>query len=72
MIIVNRKPDENSQKVTSNFLKRVKKFNLVARKRKTQVRVKALSHLQKKKKAVMTANYLAKKELFDRIGKGKL
>ncbi|NJK70865.1 MAG: hypothetical protein HC932_01160 [Thermales bacterium] len=47
MITVKRKPDESSQKVASNFLKRVKKSNLIARKRKTQITTKPLSHLQK-------------------------
>ncbi len=72
MIKVTRKADESSQKVASNFLKRVKKSNLIARKRKTKVSTKPHSHLVKKRKAIKTAEYLEKKELIDRIGKGKL
>ncbi len=69
MILVKRNQEDSSQKVISTFLKRVKKSNLVARKRKIQHLVKPLSKLQKKIKAVRKAAYLAKQEIVERIGK---
>jgi hypothetical protein len=50
MITVKRHGEDSSQKVISNFLKRVKKSNLVARKRKTQFVPAKLSPLRKKRK----------------------
>lgn len=52
MIIVKRKNDDNSQKVVSTFLRRVKKSNLVARLRKSKHHGKQ-SPLAKKKAAKM-------------------
>lgn len=69
MILVKRTTDDSSQKVISTFLKRVKKSNLVARKRKTQHKNKPLSDLQKKRKAVRKAEYLAKQSILQRVGK---
>lgn len=69
MIIVKRNQEDSSQKVISTFLKRVKKSNLIARKRKTQHSVRPLSDLQKKRKAVRKADYLEKQTIVERIGK---
>jgi hypothetical protein len=63
MIYVKRNSDETSQKVVGSFLKRVKKFNLISRKRKTQYHSKPLSHLKKKTKAVKKSQFLAAKEI---------
>ncbi|MEM1312691.1 MAG: hypothetical protein AAGF07_04485 [Patescibacteria group bacterium] len=69
MILVKRNPEDPSQKAVSSFTRRVRKFGLVPRKRKTQYRVKALSSLQKKRKAVRMADYLAKQIIVDRVGR---
>jgi hypothetical protein len=69
MITVKRNQEDSSQKVISSFLKRVKKSNLVARKRKTQHLTKPLSDLQKQRKAVRKADYLAKQIIVEKIGK---
>lgn len=66
MIYVKRNPEESSQKIVGSFLKRVKKYNLIARKRKTQNHAKPLSHLQKKRKAIRKAVYLEKQEIVAR------
>jgi hypothetical protein len=58
MILVKRQPEESTQKVVSNFLKRVKRSNLVARKRKTQHFTKHISKLMQHKKAVRREKYL--------------
>jgi hypothetical protein len=58
MISVKRSGDASTQKVIAGFIKRVKKYNLVARKRKTQYFVKPISDLQKKRKAIRKAKYL--------------
>jgi membrane-bound lytic murein transglycosylase B len=69
MILVKRGQNDTSQKVVSNFLKRVKKSSLVTRKRKTKHFSKPLSDLAQKRKAISTAKFLAQKEIQDRIGK---
>jgi hypothetical protein len=69
MIYVKRNNEDSSQKVISSFAKRVKKSNLVARKRKTQHLTKPLSDLQKNRKAVRSAAYYAKQIIVERIGK---
>jgi hypothetical protein len=69
MIVVKRNTEDSSQKVLSTFVKRVKKSNLVARMRKIKHYSKALSHLQKKRKAIRGAEYEANVELMERIGK---
>ncbi len=62
MIFVTRKDEENSQKVVANFLKRVKKFNLIARSRKTKHHTKKRTHRVAKEKAIKTMAYLKKNE----------
>jgi hypothetical protein len=62
MIFVTRKEDENPQKVVANFLKRVKKFNLIARSRKTRHHTKKRTSRVAKEKALKTAAYLKKNE----------
>lgn len=69
MITVKRNTEDTPQKVVSTFLKRVKKSNLVSRKRKIQVLVKPLSHLEKKRKALRKAKYFETQTLVDKIGK---
>jgi hypothetical protein len=58
MIFVKRTGETTSQKVITAFIKRAKKYNLVARKRKTTNFTKAISELQKHRKAVRKAKYL--------------
>jgi hypothetical protein len=69
MITVRRNPEDTPQKVVSMFLKRVKKSNLVSRKRKIQILIKPLSHLEKKRKALRKSKYLETQTLVDKIGK---
>jgi hypothetical protein len=69
MIAVKRNTEDTSQKVVSTFLKRVKKSNLVSRKRKIQIHTKALSHLQKKRKALRKAKYEENLVVLERTGK---
>ena len=69
MIHVKRSPEESSQKAISMFLKRVKKFNLVARKRKTTFAAKPPTHLQKKRKAIRKANYLEQQKISSKSSK---
>jgi hypothetical protein len=66
MIYVNRQANEN---VVSAFMKRVKKFNLVSRKRKTQVEPPKLSKLRKKRKALQKIAYDAKKKMLEKVSK---
>lgn len=66
MIKVKRNSDESSQKIVGAFLKRIKKFNLISRKRKTQFNSKPISHLKKKRKAVSKAAYLREQEIKSR------
>jgi hypothetical protein len=69
MILVKKNADESSQKVISTFLKRVKKSNLVARKRKTRYHSKGISKLEQKKKAIRTAKWLEKQKILSRTAK---
>jgi hypothetical protein len=69
MITVKRHGEDSSQKVISNFLKRVKKSNLVARKRKTQFVPAKLSPLRKKRKAIQRISFEEKKALQDKVSK---
>lgn len=69
MITVRRSTEDTPQKVVSTFLKRVKKSNLVSRKRKIQILIKPLSHLEKKRKALRKSTYLVTQTLADKIGK---
>lgn len=69
MITVKRGNEDSSQKVVSLFLKRVKKSNLIARKRKTQYNSKDLSHLQKKLKAMRRAKYADEQIILERTGR---
>jgi hypothetical protein len=69
MIYVKRNPEESSQKAISMFLKRVKKYNLVARKRKTAFAIKPPTHLQKQRKAIRKANYLQQQKISSKSSK---
>lgn len=60
MILVKKTADSTSQKVVATFLKRVKKYNSIARKRKTRYWVKPPTKRQQKIKAVRKAQYLEK------------
>lgn len=62
MIFVTREEGENSQKVVSKFLKRVKKSNLVARSRKTKYHSKKRTPRIAKEKALKTVAYLKENE----------
>jgi hypothetical protein len=50
-------------------MKRVKKYNLVSRKRKTQVEPPKLSKLKRKRKALQKIAYDAKKKMIERLSK---
>lgn len=69
MIYVKKGQDDTSQKTVANFLKRVKKSNLVARARKTKYQTKKPTKLQAKRKALRKAEYEEKQALRDKIGK---
>ncbi len=69
MIFVKKNREDSNQKVVSLFLKRVKKSNLIARKRKTKHTEKPLSDLEKKRKAMRQANYLENQTVLDRLSK---
>jgi hypothetical protein len=69
MITVKRYQEETSQSMIGKFLKRVKKSNTISRKRKIEVLIKPLSHLQKQRKAMRMAKYAEKQTLIDRMGK---
>jgi hypothetical protein len=71
MITVRRKQDDTAQKVIGDFLKRVKKSNLISRKRKIQVLIKPLSHLEKQRKAFRKAKYAAEQVVVERTGSSK-
>ena len=58
MIYVSRQEGDSPTKVVSQFMKRSKKANVVARCRKTKYFSKPLSHLKKKTKAINTARYI--------------
>ncbi len=62
-------PDDTTQKIINFFLKRVKKSNLVARKRKTQFKASVLSPLRKKQKALQKIAYNLKKQNLDKLSK---
>jgi hypothetical protein len=67
MIFVKRSSEDSSQKVLSLFMKRVKKSNLVSRKRKSQFQAKKDSPLRKKRKALQRKAYEAKKALAEKL-----
>ena len=69
MILVKRQPEDSTQKVVSNFLKRVKKSNLVARKRKTQYFARSVSKLVAHRKAVRREKYLENIVYGDKLSK---
>ncbi len=58
MIFIKKNSEITTQKLVSLFIKRVKKSNLVARKRKTANYIKPISKLQQHRKAVRKAKYL--------------
>ena len=68
MIFVTRKEGENSSKVVSTFLKRVKKSNLIARSRKTRTFSKKRTARIAKEKAIKTDKYLKANE-FNNLAK---
>jgi hypothetical protein len=59
MIVVKRQGEATTQKVISTLIKRVKRYNTVARKRKTANWNGVPSKLKAKLKAIKKANYLA-------------
>lgn len=69
MISVKRNSEESNQKVINTFSKRVKKSNLVARKRKTQFAPAKLSPLRKKRKALQKIIWEVKKDLAGKTSK---
>jgi hypothetical protein len=69
MIKITRNGEETSQKIIGMFLKRVKKSNLVARKRKTQIEPAKMSFFKMNKKAVRKAQYLEAQAIREKIGK---
>jgi hypothetical protein len=69
MIFVKKNREDSNQKVVSLFLKRVKKSNLIARKRKTKHTEKPISDLEKKRKAIRQARYLENQTVLDRVSK---
>jgi hypothetical protein len=69
MIKVVRSGDETSQKIIGVFLKRVKKSNLVARKRKTQFMQEHFSYYRRNQKAVKREKWLAAQAIREKIGK---
>lgn len=68
MISVTRKEGENSTKVVSNFIRRVKRSNMIARARKTQNFTKKRTHLIAKTKKLKTVKYLKDNE-FNNLAK---
>lgn len=69
MIFVKKSREDSNQKVVSLFLKRVKKSNLIARKRKTKHTEKPLSDLEKKRKAIRVAKYAENLTVLERTSK---
>jgi hypothetical protein len=69
MIKVVRTGEETSQKIIGVFLKRVKKSNLIARKRKTQIMAPHMSYFKRKTKAVKREKFLAERAIADKVGK---
>ena len=69
MIKVVRSGDETSQKVIGAFLKRVKKSNLIARKRKTQIAPLKMSYFKRNRKAVKREKWLAAQAIREKVGK---
>ncbi len=69
MILVKRQPEDSTQKIVSNFLKRVKKSNLVARKRKTQYFTSKPNKLFRHLKAVRKRKYLDTMTFSDKLSK---
>jgi hypothetical protein len=69
MIKVTRSGDETSQKIIGIFLKRVKKSNLVARKRKTQIAEAKMSYFKRHTKAVRKQKWLSEQIIRDKSGK---
>ncbi len=69
MIQIIRADNTTNQKMVGNFLKRVKKTNMIARSRKTTNYTKPLAKLAVKVKAVRKAKYIA--DLESKLG-GKI
>jgi hypothetical protein len=59
MIKVVRVENQTTQKVVSSFLKRAKKFNLVARKRKSKFMPEPESYYKRKMKTLKKLEYIA-------------
>jgi hypothetical protein len=68
MIFVTRKEGESSTKVVGNFLKRVKKSNMMQRARKTQNHTKKRTARIAKEKALKTVKWLKANE-FNNLAK---
>ncbi len=58
MIKVKKGQDDTTQKVINSFLKRVKKFNLIARVRKSKFKTKPASQSKKRAKKLAQVQYL--------------
>ncbi len=69
MIEVKKQSEDTTQKVIGTFLKRVKKYNLVTRKRKIQVAPGKVSKLRKKRKALSRIDFEQKKALAEKISR---
>jgi hypothetical protein len=69
MINVTRNNEDSNQKLISTFLKRVKKSNLVARKRKTQFAPAKVAKLRKKRKALSRIDYDEKQKMIQKTAK---
>jgi hypothetical protein len=69
MIKVVRTGEETSQKIIGVFLKRVKKSNLIARKRKTQIMAPHMSYFKRHSKAIKREKFLADRIIAEKVGK---
>jgi|GEM_PF-1979769 len=66
MILVKRQGEATSQKVISSFQKRAKKYNIIARKRKTQHFLPAPSKLVQKRKAIRMNEWFKNSQAVDK------
>lgn len=69
MIHVKKRSEDSTQKVITTFLKRVKKSNLVSRKRKTQFAASKPTKHRRKQKALLRVEFEQNQKTQDRIGK---
>jgi hypothetical protein len=69
MIKVIKGENDSNTKVISTFIKRSKKANISARKRKIEFRPEKISQVAIKAKAIRTAEYIKNQEIIARTGK---